>query len=54
MLVNKGFVNIDQKVTARMSDLFVPCMIVVYKHVYVYWVVRDFWALGGKDSVTSP
>ncbi len=28
-----------------MSALFVPCMITVYKQVYVYWFAKVLWGI---------
>ncbi len=29
-----------------MSGLFVPCMIAVYDHAYVYWFAQGLWGIG--------
>ncbi len=29
-----------------MSGLFVPCMINVYKHAYIYWLAQGLWGIG--------
>ncbi len=27
------------------SGLFFPCMIAVYKYVYIYWLVQGLWGI---------
>ncbi len=43
--VNKGCVDIDEEATVGSSGLYVPCMIVIYKHVYMYGFAQGLWGI---------